>query len=336
VPTGNGIPDFVSGKRPSYTNSIVALDLDSGAPEWSFQTVHADRWNSDLVAQPALVSLPSPKGPIPALVQGTKAGQVFVVDRRDGKKVVDIAEARVPAGAGSATQPVSKLSVGPKRLEEADMWGLTPFDQLVCRIRFRQARYDGPFTPPGETASIAFPGHDGVIGWGGVAVDQVNKLVVAQTSAVPSYVDTNGQARPFTGPLSVPCTRPPWGHLHLIDLKTDKHAWTRVVGTAQGSAPLGLFSVLPFTIGAQNEGGVLVTRGALIFTGATSDGYFRAYNLFTGHPLWETRLPAGGQAPPMNYATRDGRQFVAIAAGGREGFSSTGDSIVAYTLRASR
>jgi quinoprotein glucose dehydrogenase len=176
-----------------------------------------------------------------------------VLDRRTGKPMVDVAERAVPkavAGDSAApTQPLSELSLMPARLTERDMWGLTPLDQLVCRIRFKSARYEGPFTPPGGGATIAFPGHDGLIGTGGIAVDQVNKLLVANTSAVPSYVAADGTARPFLGPLSLPCTRPPWGEMHLIDLKTDKHAWEQKIGSFRDMGPLGIPSMLPVAVG---------------------------------------------------------------------------------------
>jgi glucose dehydrogenase len=336
VPTGNDIPDFQSGRRISYGDAIVALDLATGQPKWSFQTVHGDRWDSDLAAQPVLVDLPTIGGRTPALVQATRQGQIFVLDRRNGKPMVDTGERPVPRGPArglSATQPFSELSLLPARLTEFDMWGLTPLDQLVCRIRFKQARYDGPYTPPGAGPTLQFPGRDGLIGWGGVAVDQVNKLVVANTSAIASYVEADGTARPFLGPLSVPCTRPPWGHLHLVDLKTDKHAWSQKIGTYRDSGPFGLPSMVPFSVGTPNSGGSLVTRGALIFNAGTADNYLRAYNLFSGAELWKARLPAGGQATPMTYATRSGRQFVVVAAGGDQLLGTReGDHILAYAL----
>jgi membrane-bound PQQ-dependent dehydrogenase (glucose/quinate/shikimate family) len=339
VPTGNDIPDFTAGRRTSYSNSIVALDLATGQPRWSFQTVRADRWNSDLAAPPALVSLSVIGATTPALVQATKQGQIFVLDRRSGKPLVDIADQRVPAAApGDRTapsQPVSRLSLTPEPLTESRMWGLTPLDELVCRIRFKGARYEGPFTPPGGGPSIAFPGHEGVIGAGGIAVDQINKLLVANTSEIPSYVSADGTSRPFRGPLLLPCTRPPWGNLHLIDLKTDRQAWRQKIGTFRDMGPFGIPSMLPFSVGTPNLGGPLVTRGALIFHAGTADNYLRAYNLFTGQELWSARLPAGGQAVPMTYSTRSGRQFVVVAAGGSDALgTSEGDYLLAYALPA--
>jgi membrane-bound PQQ-dependent dehydrogenase (glucose/quinate/shikimate family) len=327
VATENDIPDFAAGRRTSYGSSVVALDLASGQPKWSFQAVHGDRWNSDLAA-PVLVDLQTITGRTPALVQATGQGQIFVLDRRSGKAMVDVTEQPAPRGAAgdtvAGTQPISELSLLPPPLREVDMWGLTPLDQLVCRIRFKAARYEGPFTPPGGGASIAYPGHQGLIGSGGVAVDQINKLVVAPVSAIASYVSADGTARPFMGPLSLPCNEPPWGLMHLVDLKTDRHAW---------GLPVGSFSMLPLTVGAPNLGGPLVTRGVLIFHSGTADNTLRAYNLFTGEELWSAGLPAGGQAAPMTYTTRSGKQFVVVVAGGSSALgTSQGDYVVAYAL----
>lgn len=379
VPTGNAPPDFWGGKRRAfdekYSSSLVALDLDNGRPKWSFQTTHHDLWDYDVPAQPALVDIPTVNGYEPAVVQATKRGEIFVLNRQTGRPIVPVTEKAVPQGAApgdrvSATQPFSGLSLLPAKLTEADMWGITPLDQLVCRIKFRRARYDGVFTPPGTRPTIAFPGALGVVDWGGIAIDEGNTLIVANTSAIPyydqliprekappaardvhSYTPRPGEPQadyawspqvgtpyvmhlePFMGPAKVPCTRPPWGFLQMIDLKTQKLIWRRTIGTARDSGPFNIPSMLPFQMGVPNLGGSIVTRGQLIFNGATLDRYLRAYDLITGEELWKARLPAGGQATPMSYMGADGRQYVVITAGGHQGMSTrTGDYILAFAL----
>ena len=221
------------------------------------------------------------------------------------------------------------------------MWGITPLDQLVCRIKFKRARYEGPFTPPGLTPSVTFPGATGTIGWGGFAVDQRSKLLLVNTNAVASYDrivraedgSYEKQSEPFLGPLGVPCNEPPWGFLEFVDLKTNDYFWKRAIGTARDSGPLGIPSLLPIGIGTPSLGGVIVTEGALTFHGGTADNYLRAYELYTGEELWRARLPAGGQATPMTYATSSGRQYVVIAAGGDARLGTkTGDYLVAFAL----
>lgn len=88
----------------------------------------------------------------------------------------------------------------------------------------------------------------------------------------------------------------------------------------------------PMISGVFNIGGNMITAGGLIFIGATADGYLRAVDEATGRVLWKARLPAGGQATPMSYAV-NGKQYVAIAAGGHSGLGTrTGDTVIAYAL----
>ncbi len=90
--------------------------------------------------------------------------------------------------------------------------------------------------------------------------------------------------------------------------------------------------MMPFLIGTPNNGGSVVTGGGLVFIAAATDDLFRAIDLRTGNTVWEDALPAGGQANPITYEV-DGRQFVAIFAGGHH-FMETpvGDEVVVYAL----
>jgi membrane-bound PQQ-dependent dehydrogenase (glucose/quinate/shikimate family) len=379
VPTGNAPPDWYGGhRRPfdeKYASSLVALDLDTGRPRWSFQTTHHDIWDYDIPAQPVLVDLPFRGKAVPAVVQSTKHGGIYVLDRRTGRPLLPVIERAVPQGAApgdrlSPTQPFPAIDVGPPRLTEASMWGVTPIDQMICRIRFRQSRYEGRYTPQGLTPAIIFPGSLGIVDWGGVAVDPDHGVVVVNSSAVPyrsqlipradapaqfravQMISINGKpahadntwhpqigtpfvARtlPFLGPLDVPCSAPPWGLLQAIDLRDGRTLWKRPLGTAEDSGPMDVPSRLPILMGVPNMGGSLVTRGGLIFNGATLDRYLRAYDLRSGNQLWQARLPAGGQATPMSYASRSGRQVVVISAGGHPGLRTrAGDYLLAFAL----
>jgi quinoprotein glucose dehydrogenase len=366
VPTGNPSPDFFGGaRRPydeTYGSAVVALDARTGRPRWHFQTVHHDLWDEDVPAQPALIDWPTKQGRVPALVQATKTGDIYVLDRRSGRPLVPVVERPVaqhgaaPGERLSPTQPFSSLSLMPPRLTEADMWGLTPLDQLACRIAFRGARYDGPYTPPGLTPSITFPGAMGVIEWGGLAIDpqrgiaiaNINRQAIGFRLARRSEAPRHARAMPAVGappdpglsplealswspqegtpyavhympffsPLFMPCQRPPWGELVAIRLADRRIVWRRPLGTGRDSGPLGLASHLPLPGGTPSMGGSVVTGGGLVFIGSTIDRYLRAFDLADGRELWRSRLPAGGQATPMSYVTAAGRQYVVIAAGG--------------------
>src|SRR5262245_43589659 len=338
-------------------------EADTGRVRWVYQTVHHDVWDWDVGAQPTLVDLRTGNGIRSALLAATKRGDIFVLDRRTGEPIVPAPEKPVPQGAPpgdwlSPTQPFSQLSFQPKTLTEQDMWGVSPFDQLWCRIQFRQYRYQGVFTPQtsGGKGIIVHPGHYGVFNWGGVAVDEARQLLIATPNSVAFYSRLTPDQPPvskvasrqgrgsgvqsamsfsaisdaFLSPLGIPCNAPPWGEIVAIDLVTSQVVWKRELGTTRDRAILGLAAPL----GVPSVGGPMTTAGWLAFIGSAVDDYLRAFDLFTGEELWRGRLPAGGQATPMTYMSeKSGRQFVVIAAGGHAGIGTThGDTVVAFAL----
>jgi quinoprotein glucose dehydrogenase len=327
--------------------------------------VHHDLWDMDLPAQPTLLDLAGPNGSTPAVLQPAKTGNLFVLDRRSGAPIVPAPERPVPQGAApgdhaAATQPFSELTFRPeKKLNGADMWGATIFDQLACRIQFHRMRYEGTFTPPSLQGTLVFPGNLGMFEWGGIAVDPVRQIAIANPIAIP-FVSTllprgpdNPAApdnahptgseigvqpmygspygvvlKPFLSPIGLPCMRPPWGYMAGIDLKTRKIAWMHRNGTIRDSSKLAL----PFKMGVPSLGGPMATAGGVAFLTSTMDYYIRAYDVATGRQLWEDRLPAGGQSTPMTYAV-NGKQYVVTAAGGHGSFGTkAGDYVIAYSL----
>ena len=196
VPLGNPTPDFFGAYRTPamerFGSALVALDAATGTLRWVFQTTHHDLWDQDIPAQPSLFDMRTAKGVIPALVQPTKRGELFVLDRRNGKPIVEVAERPAPRGAaeGDFSSPTQPYSVGmpsllPPRLHEEATWGITPLDQLACRIRFRQLRYEGPLTPPSVRGSLSYPGSAGIISWGGVSIDPGRHLLVVNSVHSP-------------------------------------------------------------------------------------------------------------------------------------------------------
>lgn len=369
LPLGNQPPDQWGGRRSAaverFSSSVVALELATGQVRWVFQTVHHDLWDYDVPAQPTLVDLQIGGVMVPALVQATKQGELFVLDRRTGKPLLPVTEVPAPQGAAAgdrtaATQPVSSLSFDPPRLQGRDMWGGTPIDQLWCRIAFHRLRYEGRFTPPSTQGSLVYPGNFGVFNWGSVAVDPYRQIVFATPTRlafvsrlVPRPDDTslvvNRQApegalpalnenfgapfaaemKPFTSPLGLPCQAPPWGLVAGAELTSGRIAWQHPNGTVRDLSPVPL----PFRMGVPNLGGPIVTAGGVAFLSGTLDYYLRAYDVSSGVELWRSRLPAGGQATPMSYLGADGRQYVLVAAGGHGSLgTTTGDSVLAYAL----
>jgi quinoprotein glucose dehydrogenase len=364
APMGNAPPDQYGGDRTPETErfsaSIVALDLRSGQVRWVRQLVHHDLWDMDTPSQPQLVDLPKGEETVPALVQATKQGDIYVLDRRTGEPLLPVTEEPAPQGAvpgdfTAATQPTSALTFKPKALTERDMWGATMFDQLYCRIWFRRLSYEGRYTPPSTKGSIVYPGNFGTFNWGGVAVDPIRQIVIAnpvylafivklipRADATTSYVSEEkpgfnenfgapyaAMMRPMWTPIGLPCQAPPWGYVAAADLKTGKIIWQHRNGTVRDLSLLPL----PFRMGVPSIGGPIVTAGGVAFHSGTLDYYVRAFDVATGRELWRDRLPAGGQATPMTFGGADGRQYLVVVAGGH-GSTGTkaGDSIIAYAL----
>lgn len=364
VPMGNQVPDQWGGNRSEnserFSSSIVALDLATGQLRWVFQTVHHDLWDMDVPAQPSLVDIQTSSGMVPALVAPTKQGDIFVLDRRTGKPVLPVNQVPAPQGAAegdwvAATQPVSALSYEPPMLRDTDLWGATFIDQMMCHIQFHSLRYEGRYTPPSTQGSLIYPGNFGVFNWGSVAVDQVRQMVFSTPSylaftskLIPrendedTYVSDSEphlnenfgapfavELKPFVSPIGLPCTAPPWGYVAGADLRTGKTHWLRKNGTVRDRTPVPL----PFEMGVPSLGGPMVTAGGVAFLSGTLDYYLRAYDVTTGRQLWRARLPAGGQATPMTYQSRSGRQMVVVVAGGHGSLGTkAGDSIIAYAL----
>ena len=383
LPLGNSAVDYYGADRRDlsneYATSLVALDVTTGEPAWHFQTVHYDVWDYDLGSQGTLVDLPAGDRTVPAIVLPSKQGDMYVLNRATGETLFPVEERPVPSGGVepenlSPTQPFSAYHTLAKRdLTERDMWGMSPLDQLWCRIQFHRANYEGIYTPPSvDRPWIQYPGYNGGSDWGGIAIDPVRGVIIANYNDMPNYnqlvpreridalgvrpisaaeesnpdapdslspqggvpygIDVNAGWRvPFTGMM---CKQPPYGGIRAIDLATGETIWDRAFGTARSNGPFGIPSRLPFVIGTPNNAGGVITAGGLMFIAATTDNLLKAIDVETGETVWDTVLPAGGQATPITYSV-DGVQYVAIMAGGHH-FMETplGDSVIAWSLPA--
>jgi quinoprotein glucose dehydrogenase len=351
IPTGSASPDYYGGARPGdnrWANSVVALKASTGAFVWGFQVVHHDLWDYDVASQPALTDY---KGR-PAVAVTTKLGNVFVLDRVTGKPLHAVEERAVPksdiAGEAAApSQPFPEWSaMVPQRITPADAWGANAEMREWCAKKIESLRNDGLFTPPTVRGTIAFPGNIGGVNWGGAAWDPVRNVLYANTNRVAAVLqvipreDMQGsmdradvtemawrgefarqRGTPYgmhrdwlVAPNGQPCNRPPWGAVVAFDLATGKVRW---------EAPLG---------DLVNLGGPLATAGGLIFTAASMDPHFRAFDADTGKEVWNVELPASAQATPMTYEWR-GKQYVVICAGGHGKLKDKmGDAVVAFAL----
>jgi quinoprotein glucose dehydrogenase len=365
LPTSSPAPDYYGGLRPGenrYANSIVALRASTGRVVWHFQTVHHDLWDYDNASPPALVTVTRGAARIAAVLQATKSGMLFVLDRETGTPLFPVEERPVPASdvpgeTASPTQPFTALTppLSPQRYTPDDAWGPTPEARAACRATIAGLRNEGPFTPPSLQGTLDAPSNIGGAHWGGVAADERRGIAVVPVNRVATMVQLipaagfNGDSmrredaqrgrtdfeytrmhgtpyvmrrRLLMGPAGLPCTPPPFGALVAVSLTTGAIVWNVPLGT-MGAAP---------DWGSPNLGGPILTEGGLVFIGATLDRAIRAFDVETGRELWKAALPAGARATPMTYEA-GGRQFVVIAAGGGGPFGA-GDAIVAFALPA--
>jgi quinoprotein glucose dehydrogenase len=367
VPTGNPAPDYYGGRRNGadfYGSSVVALKASTGEVVWHFQTVHHDLWDFDVPAQPTLIDLVRDGETVPALIQATKMGLLFVLNRETGEPIFEVEERPVPQSdvPGETTSPTQPYPVVPPPLISHDMdlddaWGPFGFGAESCRETLGAMHYEGAYTPPrvGEP-TLMLPGNAGGSNWGGIAVDPERQLLVANVmdlpwavTLIPAEEITDWRKRypnveigsqkgtPYgmmremvISSLELPCNPPPWGTIAVVDLTDGSIMWQEPFGTVRDLAPVPI----PIKYGVPNLGGPLVTGSGLVLIGAAMDNYLRAFDLETGQELWKGRLPAGGQATPMTYRlTPDSKQFIVICAGGHgRGGTKLGDSIVAFAL----
>jgi quinoprotein glucose dehydrogenase len=378
VPFGSPGLDFVGGHRKDqgfdlahYANSVVALEALTGEVVWHFQVVHQDLWDYDLAAQPVLLDIQKDGKSVPALVQTTKMGHIFILNRETGVPLYPVEErpvpqTRIPGEYTSPTQPFPTFPapLHPYGVSADDVWGFTSYDRQACREKIEAADNDGIFTPPAlNKYFIEYPGVAGGQNWGGLAYDRNNNLLIMPQNYVVTYnklvpresvpVDRERFEFEFEdysrhlgvpyvvkhevllSPFGIPCIAPPWGSLLAVSLDTGKTVWEVPLGTPRDMVPgMTWFPFFP-ELGLPSAGGPIVTDSHLAFIGASLDNYVRAYSTLDGKEVWRYRLPAGGQATPMTYLGRkSGKQFVVIAAGGHAYMrTQLGDSLIGFHLK---
>jgi len=344
----------------------VALRARTGELLWARQLVHHDLWDYDLPAQPILARLPLGERRVPAVIQITKQGFVFALDRDTGAPLWPVEERAVPRSPlpderPSPTQPFP-LRPAPllaPTLAPAEAWGFTPWDRARCRDALAGLRHEGLFTPVGTAWTLMRPGSLGGPNWGGGGLDPRRGLLLVNFSNIPArarLVPQASDAQPgsvhiegydwrmvmngtpwvmetgmVVSPFGVPCSPPPWGELAELDLATGVWRWRVPLGSIHELGPLPLPVEIP--LGTPNLGGGLVTRSGLFFIGATLDRSLRAFDVDTGAVLWRARLPADAHATPVSYVA-GGRQYVVVMAGSHHMFDRrpAGDALVAFAL----
>ncbi len=273
LPTSSAAPDYYGALRLGdnrYANSIVALRASTGAVVWHFQTVHHDLWDYDNASPPALVNVTRDGKTIPAVVQATKTGQLFVLHRETGVPIFPVEERKVPASTipgeeASPTQPFTTLTppLSPHSLTADQAFGIGPEALAACRQLIAGLRNEGIFTPPSLEGTLVMPSNIGGAHWGGVAADEQSGIVVVPVNRIAAMVQLIpakgfdlsaarqessrlGQGYEYTlmegtpyvmrrrlllGPGFIPCSPPPFGALVAISLRTGARLWDVPLGT---------------------------------------------------------------------------------------------------------
>ncbi|HLH88586.1 MAG TPA: pyrroloquinoline quinone-dependent dehydrogenase [Xanthobacteraceae bacterium] len=364
IPVSSPSPNFYGGERKNavpYGTSITALHVATGEVAWSRQLVHHDLWDFDTNSAPTLVDIDKDGKTIPALVETSKQGFIYVLDRTIGEPVYPIEErpappSDVPGEQAAPTQPYVPV---PKPVVD-DQWpGVYPLADALslgyCSRTAKKLKYAGRFTPPSLAGTLTYPATIGGTEWGGGAVDPRSQtFVVNSSSAVQIYqlmtradydkAKSNGgtetagyfpmlgspygiKLTTFLNPLGMPCWKPPYGTIAAYDLKTGNQLWKEPFGEVQ---KWGFY--MPDAWGSITIGGPVITASGLIFIGASMDSRVRAIDLKTGAVLWKALVAAPAVSLPAVYSYK-GREYVAFAAGGNSILTPrVSDQVVAFAL----
>jgi quinoprotein glucose dehydrogenase len=366
LPVSSPSPNYWGGNRTEkipLATSTTAVDINTGEVRWSRQWVHHDIWDYDINSAPTLVDITVHGKNIPALIQATKQGFLFVVNRETGEDVWPIEERSVPAGnvPGEVYSPTQPFPTKPAPLldqsKKPDVWW--PADIVSfggCSKLIDSLTYKGMYSPPTTEGNgvAAYPDSSGGIQWGGVAFDPISQIAVVNTSHILQYIQLYDREKyekvasgsgneagyyaqagaPYGMSLKVamnwlgmPCWAPPFGEIVAIDMHTGDIKWRKPLGSSQ---KYGFY--MPDSLGSPTIGGPAVTAGGLIFIGGTMDAKVRAFSLATGEELWRDVVEAPAVANPTVYQYQ-GREYVVFVAGGNSILKEqVGDQVAAYAL----
>jgi quinoprotein glucose dehydrogenase len=357
VPFSTPTNDYYGGHRPGaglFGESLVALNAKTGKRVWHFQITHHGLWDYDLPAARVLADVRVGSKTVKAVAQVTKQAFCFVFDRVTGKPLWPIEERAVPPStvAGEAASPTQPF---PSRPAPFDRQGIS-IDELIdftpelrheAELILRNYAHGPLYTPPSIGPSLSLPGATGGASWSGAAFDSEtgtlyvpsvtlpfnNPLFSPSSSESPARFGVNRREQlSVRGPRGLPLTKPPYGRITAIDLKTGEHTWMAPMGEGPRAHP-ALKELALDRLGWPYRGFPLITKTLLLVaqTGAfanvrrdmtsfladleTVDPALQAYDKGTGELIAKVPLPLNAQGSPMTYAI-GGKQYIVVAVGG--------------------
>jgi quinoprotein glucose dehydrogenase len=325
---------------------------ETGKLNWHYQTVHHDLWDYDNPPAPILLTVKTGATSRDVVVQLTKMGLVFVLDRDTGQPIFPVAEVPVPRSdvPGEQTSPTQPFPVKPEPLTQMTisrdhLYKGEPQHQSYCErmVDDNHIKLGGPYMPIALNGySISPPGPQGGINFWGGSYDPKLHLFVSNTTNLfqpmrlvqkpdGSYINEGplaGLRRFGDADRHLPCGPTPWGELVAVNMDTGDIAYRKTLGVTD-AFPEGLRDT-----GRPSTGGVILTASGLTFVGGTDDFRFRAFATATGEKLWEIKLPSSIEATPVTYLGADGRQFVTVVStgGSLTGSDVTSDEIIAFAV----
>ncbi len=330
-----------------FSDSLVAVDANTGKYLWHFQVTHHDIWDYDLDTPPVLLEVKKDGKVIPAVAAMNKSALLFILDRVTGEPVFGVTEtpvppSTIPSETAWPTQPIPNKppQLARNSFDLSEVADVTPEHRAVCQAMIDKDHLTGSkrFEPiPADHAIIRFPGGEGGPEWAGGAFDPRLGLFIVNTNNF-GYIEKltrqpNGEWNMTSGRFVDPktrlyCQQPPWGMLTAVNVNSGDIAW---------QVPLGISDKLPAgkqDTGRPSNGGPIVTAGGVTFIGGTDDQRFRAFDSRTGKELWTAKLDYSAHATPITYQGKDGRQYVAVVATGGSYLASPsgGDSLLVFAL----
>lgn len=330
-----------------FSDSIVAVDANTGRYLWHFQVVHHDIWDFDLDTPPVLLEVNKNGKHIPAIAVMNKDALLFILDRVTGKPIFGVTETPVPPSpiVSESAWPTQPVPDKPPQLARSsfsldELADLTPEQHSACAAMIKNGHLTGSerFQPiPADHAIVRFPGGEGGPEWAGGAFDPKRGLFIVNTNNY-GYVEKlvpqqDGEWNMVSGRFVDPktrlfCQNPPWGLLSAVNVNTGDIVWQTRLGVSD-NLPDGMKNT-----GRPSNGGPIVTASGLTFIAGTDDQRIRAFDSKTGQELWTYHLEYSAHATPITYKAKDGRQYVAVVATGGSylGSPAGGDSLIAFAL----